>query len=1172
MNFFRKIFPTYNDRKNSQYMKIVEEINEAFDKLVSDESTDPKAITENFRERLSEGEAIDDIMPEAFALVKYVMHTLKKEHFSYSDGDMHFIWDMVPYDVQMIGAIALHKGTIIEMATGEGKTLVAVMPLYLNALAGKGSYLVTVNDYLAKRDRAWMNPVYERLGLTVGLIQMGMTPVERRENYNMDITYVTNNELGFDYLRDNMTYQKKDKVHRDEYFYAIIDEVDSVLIDEARTPLIISGLPFDNADEKRTYKIYSEINEHVSALVKKQKMIVQDFFKQAKSSYDSGDTEKGTKLYLTVKRGYPKMKELVSAMQDADLLSRMERMENAYIRDKILHTLDAELLFSIDEKSGAVNITDMGEDTFCGLTHNETFFTLPEIPVEYKLIDDNEEMSDEEKLEKKNIIMDDYIAKSEYIHALHQLLKAYTLFEKDVEYIVQNGKVIIVDEHTGRLMPGRRFSEGLHSAIEAKERVQIEEETKTLATITLQNLFRMFEKLSGMTGTAETEANEFMQIYKLPVQVIPTNRPVIRRDINDIIFIRKEDKTKHIIERIMKLHNSGVPVLVGTASVASSEYLDKRLKVQKDIAGKNIKYSILNAKNNEKEALIVAEAGQQGAVTIATNMAGRGTDIKLGSTIKMLPERSVLIEAIMRSEKGSGNIAVICKNPLSIEYIEHLLQHDEFLMDKKLRFNLLSKPEGSLIGILPEERKDEIQGMQCTVLNCPDPEKLSERNVCISFDEKGVCREYAPAGLYVLGTEKHESRRIDRQLRGRSGRQGDPGASLFTVSLEDDLMRIFGNEKMSDLIRRLETMSDTETAVSHRLLTTSIETAQKRIEGLNFDRRKYLLEYDDVLNKQREVVYELRNFFIYRNPPFEYVNSSLFEQLTANLNAQLKEIFNNDDIISANRMLKHINNTFQINLQREELRSAAVKSKLGELIKENVEKDIEVNFKEAETYIMETVPQIAYDFISDMVPRASETEEWPIERINEFLLNYFKFTVPVPEAGSQAEQFAETVREKVVEQFKRRIYNFSADKSKLLYFISVTFIRAIDKLWVEQLYELDAIKEGISLRGYAQKDPLVEYKREAYELFGKLMDDIFKEFSEEFFRFTSKENVSAVKEKRIEAVKKDAVFANTSESEEAPKEKPVMRENPKIGRNDPCWCGSGKKYKNCHGKTSDGPK
>ena len=417
-----------------------------------------------------------------------------------------------------------------------------------------------------------------------------------------------------------------------------------------------------------------------------------------------------------------------------------------------------------------------------------------------------------------------------------------------------------------------------------------------------------------------------------------------------------------------------------------------------------------------------------------------------------------------------------------------------------------------------------------------------------------------------MGTEKHESRRIDRQLRGRSGRQGDPGASLFTVSLEDDLMRIFGNEKMSDLIRRLETMSSTETAVSHRLLTTSIETAQKRIEGLNFDRRKYLLEYDDVLNKQREVVYDLRNFFIYRNPPFEFVNTPLFDQITSNLSAQLKEIFNNEDIIAANKLLKHINNLFQINITREDLRNVSSKGHLGEHIRELVNKEVDINFVEAETYIMETIPQIAYDYAIDMIPRGRETEEWPIERINEFLLNYFKITIPAPAEGASAEHFAEEIKEKVLEQFKRRINNFSADRGKLLYFISVTFIRSIDKLWVEQLYELDAIKEGISLRGYAQKDPLVEYKREAYELFGKLMDDIFKEFSEEFFRFTSKENVSAVKEKKVEAVKKEAVFANSSESEEGPKEKPLTRENPKIGRNDPCWCGSGKKYKNCHGK------
>lgn len=1165
MNFLRKIFPSYNDKKINEYQKTVDEINSIYGTYLEREKTDPvdaKAMTQDFRKRIADGAEIDEILPEAFATVKLVMYRLKDKNHRYRHEDMNFTWDMIPYDVQVLGGISLHKGTIVEMATGEGKTLVAVMPLYLNSLLGKGSYLITVNDYLAKRDRAWMQPVYDDLGVTVGLIQMGMRPNERREQYNHDITYVTNNEFGFDYLRDNITYHRSDKVHRDTFCFAIIDEVDSVLIDEARTPLIISGLPMDGSDQKKTFQTYSKLNPSVGRFFSRQRENVNSIFEQAKKQIEEGDFDNGIRNLLIVKRGFPKHKGLISLMQEADINSRMEKEENILLRDKILHTLDKELLYAIEERTGAVNITDRGESEFSKIAQDSDFFVLPEMSILYKEIDNNESLSDEEKIAEKEKIAGEYSGKSELIHAVHQLLKAYTVFEKDVDYIVQENKVIIVDEHTGRLMPGRRYSEGLHSAIEAKEKVDIEEETRTLATITLQNLFRMFDKLSGMTGTAETEAKEFMHIYKLPVLVIPTNRPVIRKDYNDVLFIRKDEKTEFVIDRIMKLHNAGVPVLVGTASVDSSEYIDKRLKSKKDDLGKALNYAILNAKHHEKEAFIVADAGLQGAVTIATNMAGRGTDIKLGPTIRMLHERSSLIEALKLKEKGVDT-AVTYTDPKSLEYINELMENDEYIHNMRMKFNVDNKGNGDI----PVIHSDRISGLgaKYRLIEIASVDNLRERLVCISFDDKGECREYVPAGLYVLGTEKHESRRIDRQLRGRSGRQGDPGASLFTVSLEDDLMRIFGTDRMSDLIKRLEAMSSEQTAVSHRILTSSIESAQKKVENLNFERRKYLIEYDDVINKQREVVYELRDFFLYKVPPQFAVSPEHFRQFTANLTDVLKNLYAKNDIILINKHIDEMKDAFDIETDMHHLKTIIDSNRLGQFISESMSVRVEKDIEGIREYIRENIIPMAEEFIYEMIPKGMFREEWPIERINEFLMNYFRINVKLPEEDISPEQFADIVREKVLERFEEKCRVPSEYRSRLLFIMSMNFIMAVDREWVEQLYELDAVKEGISLRGYATKDPLVEFKKEAYGLFEQLMDNIFRQYAERFFALeTVRRETPEVKEAKISA-EKPQVFNNSSESGK-PVRKPEHREERKIGRNDPCPCGSGKKYKNCCGK------
>ncbi len=996
MNLITAIFGSKHERDIKKVMPLVEQINEIYPTLKDLSDTQLADKTGEFKKRLEEGETLDGLLPEAFAAVKEACRRLCGK--SWPVVGMPIGWEMVPFDVQLIGGIVLHQGKIAEMATGEGKTLVATLPLYLNALEGKGTHLVTVNDYLARRDSEWMGPVFQSLGLTVGCIQNEMDPAARRIQYDCDITYGTNNEFGFDYLRDNMSVRLEDRVQRG-FAYAIVDEVDSVLIDEARTPLIISG-PVSHSTNR-----YNEMKPLVEQVVKKQTVLTNKLIAEAEELMKNGDGEKeyeaGIKL-LAVQRGAPKNKKFLKLGKETGIKKLIHRVETDYMRDKKLFEIDDLLFYSIDERE---NTCELGEEGRSQLSpEDQKLFVIPDITEGLSEIEGDENLSERDKQLRKEKLYALHAERSEKVHNISQLLKAYALFEKDVEYVVQDGKILIVDEFTGRLMPGRRYSDGLHQAIEAKEGVKVEGETQTLATVTLQNFFRLYAKLAGMTGTAVTEAGEFYEIYKLDVTSIPTNKPVRRIDYNDQVFRTKREKYNAIIEEVAEYHQKGRPVLVGTTSVDVSETLSRMLKRQ------GIVHAVLNAKYHQQEAEIVSRAGQAGAVTIATNMAGRGTDIKLGPGV-----------------------------------VKH--------------------PHCALVDLDPD------------VEPCPYLKELD-------------CYAKVPCGLHIVGTERHEARRIDRQLRGRSGRQGDPGSSRFYLSLEDDLMRLFGSDRIASVMDRLG-LEEGE-VIEHGMVTKAIERAQKRVEIQNFAIRKHLLDYDNVMNKQREVIYARRLEVLEKEDLSEEV-AGLIEEVAENI------------------VFAHCN--------KEELSENWNWTALKDDLRRTFLVDLKISQEEIEKLDLETLA----------------------EKIREMALQVYraKEAAITPEVMRQLEKFA--------------------------------LLSTIDERWREHLYEMDQLRTGIGLRAYGQRDPLIEYKKEAYRMFEEMVGQIDREAVELIYKLqvgqpreARRPRPEAVRAVHAEATGMGLMGEGASPEPAEEKQKPV-RVDPKIGRNDPCPCGSGKKYKKCHG-------
>ncbi len=1008
---FRKVFGDRLTRLQKRLEPMIEEVKQWAETYRALPEEDFPVKTQEFIERVEGGESLDDLLPEAYGLVYEACRRCLGRNWKVVEHET--TWDMVPFDVQIGGAIVLHEGSIAEMATGEGKTLVATMPLYLNALMKKGVHLVTVNDYLARRDAEWMGEIYRFLGLTVGYLQNDDTPDRKREVYQCDIVYGTNNEYGFDYLRDNMKVSKESKVQRG-HFYAIVDEVDSVLIDEARTPLIISG-PVSGSSHTRNY---AYLRNKVEGLVRKQKRMVNDLMSRVERESgreERNDDEIGVDLLLA-RRGDPKNKKFMKLKKVQGLEKLMLRVEADFMREKRLHELDEELYFVIDEKSNTIDITDKGRQNLS--PEDQELFVLPDLSLQIKEIETDGSLSLDEKVKKKDAAYRKYAEKSDVIHNFSQLLKAYTLFEKDVEYVVQDGRVLIVDEFTGRLMPGRRFSDGLHQALEAKENVKIEGETQTLATITLQNYFRLYDKLAGMTGTAETEEEEFHKIYKLEVHVIPTNQPVRRVDYDDQIFRTKREKYSAIIQEIRRLHEMGLPILVGTVSVEVSETLSRML------GREGINHNVLNAKQHQSEAEIVAYAGRSGAVTIATNMAGRGTDIKLAP-------------GVVKCER----CCMLCENPDDCD-------------------------------------------------QCPNPEKRND------------CAADVPCGLQIIGTERHESRRIDRQLRGRSGRQGDPGASRFLISLEDDLMRLFGSERISAVMDKLG-VQDGE-VITHPFITRAISNAQKRVEMYNFGIRKRLLEYDDVMNKQREVIYGRR-----------------------------------DQVLEETRM---------------------------------------------EPVISEMIKDVVESAIDQYAPMTLRPDEWDLDGAKNDLEGLFLVPFelpPVPdEENAGIDPVIESFTNAALEAFELRKSTIPDDIEED--FFKMIMLQSIDDKWMDHLYELDYLREGIYLRSYAQKDPLVEYKQEAFQMFSEMLEEIDKSILWALFRarFSIREEDRKRRPRSEVAVHQVASAygggptptpPNGLKKKQVAPSEPAHRPQPvqsgeKIGRNDPCPCGSGKKYKKCCGK------
>ncbi len=976
------IFKIFSGRHYRQFVKralpIVAEVNrleQEYQKLSDDQL---RAKTDEFRARFKQGETLDKLLPEAFAAVKNTARRLCGRQIEVCGQPLS--WDMVHYDVQLIGGIALHQGRIAEMATGEGKTLVATLPLYLNALSSRNCQLVTVNDYLARRDSEWMGYIYKFLGLTVGCIQNQMSSADRRAAYTCDITYGTASEFGFDYLRDNgMATRKEDQVQRD-HFFCIIDEVDSILVDEARTPLIISGPAHEERDAP-----YQQLKPGVERLIGLQQRLCNRLVAEAKPELEKEDGEHRAALekLLQVRMGMPKNRQLLRLMENGAIRKALESFDLELSSDfakEARYKLKEELYFIVDEKQHQSDLTEKGRNVL--MPENPDAFVLPDLPSIFVEIDKRDDLTPEKRQELKAKEEERFGNISEEIHCLSQLLRAYALYERDKEYVVHEGKVVIVDENTGRMMPGRRWSEGLHQAVEAKENVAIEKESKTYATITIQNYFRLYAKLAGMTGTAETEASEFFDIYKLVVMAIPTHKTCVREDFNDVIYKTRREKYAAAIEMIQECNKKGQPVLVGTASVEASEVLSKMLKRV------GIPHTVLNAKFHQQEAEIVARAGQRGAVTIATNMAGRGTDIKLGP--------------------GVGELG----------------------------------------------------------------------------------------GLFVLGTERHESRRIDRQLRGRCARQGDPGMSRFLISLEDDLMRLFSNA--GPISRILEKSFQEGEPLEHPLLNRAVESAQKKVEQQNYTIRKRLLQYDDVLNRQREVIYGIRNDALRSDMPSEVLFEMIEEEVAGRLDKFYPDHQGREPAAEdAESFVGWVRLHFPVSLKAEDLK--------GKTMNE------------------------AAKLVVDLVKGAYK----------------------------QRESFEDPV---LLKQLER-----------------IVVIRAIDRNWQDHLTEMEDLRRAISLRSYGQKDPLNEYKSEAFTFFEEMMGRVRDEICSSLFRAATNlaafERIAALMARTAhESGPSDpvqpvtaAAGAPAAQPKEAPVPVPVRREGPKVGRNDPCPCGSGKKYKKCCG-------
>ena len=998
------------------------------DKLVKDEDAEIEKV-------------LEEILPEAFAIMKSTARRFKENatievtandfdralsinhDFVHIEGDKavyqnHWIaggnevtWDMVHYDVQLIGGIVLHQGKIAEMATGEGKTLVATLPVFLNALAGKGVHVVTVNDYLSKRDSEWMGPLYMFHGLSVDCIDKHEPNSDARKRaYNCDITFGTNNEFGFDYLRDNMAVNMTDLVQR-KHHYAIVDEVDSVLIDDARTPLIISGPVAKAQDDEQ----YMEFRPYVESLYQKQRTLVTQVLNDAKKAIAAGKEDEGGMLLLRAYKGLPKYQPLIKFLSEQGMKQLMQKAENYYMQDneREMHIVTDELYFVISEQQHSVDMTDKGHDLLANAVSNPDFFVLPDVGSQIAEIQKNTELSAEEKQEKKDALMEDYSLKSERVHTVIQLLKAYAMFQKDVDYIVIDNKVKIVDEQTGRIMEGRRWSDGLHQAVEAKENVKVEAATQTFATVTLQNYFRMYHKLAGMTGTAETEAGEFWSIYKLDVVVIPTNRPVIRDDQDDLIYKTKKAKYTAVINKVEELIKEGRPVLVGTTDVETSELLSRMLRMR------GIKHNVLNAKEHAREAEIVAQAGLSSTVTIATNMAGRGTDIKLS----------------------------------------------------------------------PEVKK--------------------------------------AGGLAIIGTERHDSRRVDRQLRGRAGRQGDPGSSAFYVSLEDKLMRLFGSERIAGVVDKLG-MADDEALVSG-MLSKSIENAQKKVEENNFGIRKRLLEYDDVMNYQREAVYARRR------------NALSGERIEIDVRNMM---IDSASIIAAHAegmpyqdFEEYVMGQLSIDLGFDESFYSNTK---GDKLADALCKQMQAVYERR----MNTLAEKVYPFIKMIFEKQGNM--------------YKNIAIPISDGRKMLTLSVDL--EKAYNTQGKEIAK-ALSRSIILY--------QIDEHWKQHLRDMDDLRQSVQNAAYEQKDPLVVYKLESYNLFATMLEELNKDvlsfLLRAFVPLREDSEARPAQAPRSQDMSNMRTQRNDLTTNGEQKARTPIHVDKKIGRNDPCPCGSGKKYKNCHG-------